>query len=163
MCLVLGQVLREHSHVSGLAQRHCPWTPPPVPREAVRFNPELLTSNPFAGLPPETYSGWSPPQAGMVGPSPSHKVGSKGVFDRMGAQEVWEEMASCWWLLPDPPQPPTPPVTPELTSRSFLSPSLFFLLTPCVPGCSDHTDAGLISSFFPSSPWVAKQIMFFFH
>lgn len=106
MCLVLGQVLREHSHVSGLAQRHCPWTPPPVPREAVRFNPELLTSNPFAGLPPETYSGWSPPQAGMVGPSPSHKVGLKGVFDRMGAQEVWEEMASCWWPLPKPPNPP---------------------------------------------------------
>ena len=99
--------------------------------------------------------------------------GSEGCGGLSGVSGLMLGSCLCVFLLASlglffpssqyPPPTPNPPVTPELTSRSFLSPSLFFLLTPCVPGCSDHTDAGLISSFFPSSPWVAKQIMFFFH
>ena len=45
------------------------------PKGGGSFNPEPLTSNPFAGLPQETYSGWRSPQAPMWGPLPTHKVG----------------------------------------------------------------------------------------
>lgn len=73
------------------------------PKGGRGFHSEPLTSIPFTGLPQETYSGGSPPQARMVGPLPSHKVGLKRVFDLMGTQEVWEGVESHRWLLP--PQP----------------------------------------------------------
>lgn len=68
----------------------------------------------------------------------------------------------CTCLLPG--QPAIYSVFKNLPSvyQEFASQFFLFLISS-VSGRSHPTVEGLISSFFLFSPWVAKQIVFFFH